>query len=211
MVRTAKEVPNIDPFLTSLWPTQRKAGEQRHFLGLNEPDVASQANLTVEEALQIWSEHVVPARAKFKFRLGGPAVSSSPEGRGWLRGFWEQLGGEGRGKIAFLPVHWYGSEVGELERYLREVHAEFGKPLWVTEFAFVKMDRTTETKPWEVEGFMMESVALLDGLEFVERYAWFGAMDEPGQWTGRDIALTETLEHGQGALRRLGRMYCDEL
>ena len=208
MLRTVAEIPNLDPFLSSLWPSQRQAGEHRHFLGLNEPDISSQANLTVSEALEIWKEHVVPARAKFKFRLGAPAVSSSPEGRVWLRGFWAGLGEEGQSKIAFLPVHWYGSEVGEMERYLREVYREFGKKVWVTEFACVRMDGRGVT-PGEVEGFMKEGLALLDGLEFVERYAWFGAMDEPGEWTGREIALSETLGHGQGTLRRVGRMYCE--
>jgi hypothetical protein len=211
MVRTATEVPNIDPFLSSLWPLPRRAGELRHFLGLNEPDVSSQANLTVEKVLQIWRENVIPARSKFKFRLGAPAVSSSPEGREWLQGFWAGLSAEERGKIAFLPVHWYGSSITELESYLRSMHAEFRKPLWVTEYAFVHMDRSLPTKPWEVEGFLMESCVLLDRLDFVERYAWFGAMDEPGEWTGREIALSETLGFGQGVLRRVGRMYCDEL
>lgn len=150
----------------------------------------------------------MPARSKFKFRLGAPAVSSGPEGRVWLRAFFEQLGEEGRGKIGFLPVHWYGSDVDELERYLRDVHEEFKKPLWVTEYACVRMDGE-KTTPGEVEGFMMESIVLLDGLDFVERYAWFGAMDDPGEWTGKEIALTETLGHGQGALRRVGRMYCE--
>lgn len=208
MVRTAKEVPNIDPFLSSLWPAQRKAGEHRHFLGLNEPDVGSQANLSVGDALEIWKQHVVPARSKFKFRLGAPAVSSAPEGRVWLREFFKELGEEGKGKIAFLPVHWYGSDVGELEQYLKDVYAEFGKPLWVTEYACVRMDGRKAT-PGEVEEFMKESLALLDGLDFVERYAWFGAMDEPGEWTGKEIALSETLGHGQGTLRRVGRMYCE--
>lgn len=208
MVRTAKEVANIDPFLASLWPSQRKAGEQRHFLGLNEPDIASQANLSVTDALDIWSKHVVPARSKFKFRLGAPAVSSAPEGRTWLREFFERLGDAGRGKVAFLPVHWYGNDVVEFERYLRDVYAEFRKPLWITEYACVRMDGRKATAG-EVEGFMKESAALLEGLDFVERYAWFGAMDDPGEWTGKEIALTETIGHGQGSLRRLGKMYCE--
>lgn len=207
MVRTAKEVANIDPFLTGLWGAdQKKAGDQRHFLGFNEPDIPSQANLSVAEVIDLWHKHVVPARQKFKFRLGAPAVSSAPEGRIWLRGFFDALG-EDKSKIAFLPLHWYGRDVGELEAYLRGMHEEFGKPLWVTEFACVRMDGQRANAE-EVEGFMNASLVTLDNLEIVERYAWFGAMDDPGEWTGNEIALTET-KGGKGSLKRLGRMYCE--
>jgi hypothetical protein len=208
MVRTAKEVDNIDPFLTGLWGNgQKKAGEQRHFLGFNEPDIGSQANLKVDEVLELWTKHVVPARQKFKFRLGAPAVSSAPEGRVWLRGFFDAQGEEGRAKIAFLPVHWYGRDVPELETYLRSMHEEFGKSLWVTEYACVRMDGQRASGD-EVEAFMKASLSLLESLDFVEKYAWFGAMDEPGEWTGKEIALTET-NGGKGSLRRLGRLYCE--
>ena len=207
MVRTAKEVENIDSFLASLWPDQRKAGEHRHFLGLNEPDIASQANLSVKDALEIWNKHVVPARSKFKFRLGAPAVSSAPEGRVWLRQFFDQLEGDGMAKLAFLPVHWYGTNAAEFKQYLRSMHDEFRRPLWVTEFACVRMDGQSASSV-EIEAFLTESMALLDGLDFVERYAWFGAMDEPGEWTGKEIALTET-SGGKSKLRSVGKMYCE--
>lgn len=211
MLRTAKELPNLDPFLSSLWPFPRAAGENRHFLTLNEPDIPSQANLSPEQALEIFRTNILPARSKFKFRLGAPAVSSSPEGLSWLREFWGGLTEQERGKIAFLPLHWYGTSLPELTSYLHTLHAEFRLPLWVTEYAYVHMDRSQSTTPWEVEGFLAESCKLLDGLGFVERYAWFGAMDEPGEWTGREIALSETMGHGEGTLRRLGRMYCEGL
>ena len=207
MVRTAKEVENIDGFLGSLWPDRRKAGEQRHFLGLNEPDVASQANSSVDEALELWKEDVIPARSKYKFRLGAPAVSSAPEGRVWLRQFLKRLESDGKAKIAFLPLHWYGTDVAEFELYLRSMHDEFRKPLWVTEFACVGMDGRRASAE-EVEVFLTQSVILLDGLDFVERYAWFGAMDHPGEWTGKEIALTET-NGGKGNMTELGRVYSE--
>src|ERR1700761_8783476 len=75
-VRTAKEAGQIDQFLGGLWPRPKIEGEERHFLGFNEPDIKSQANMDIDAALKLWKMHVEPAKGKFGFRLGSPSVSS---------------------------------------------------------------------------------------------------------------------------------------
>ena len=56
-------------------------------------------------------------------------------------------------------------------------------PIWVTEWADINYDVSPATVPaqnTQVQ-FMQEAVAMLDGLEYVERYAWFALPENANQ------------------------------
>lgn len=144
-------------------------------LGFNEPDLAEQADMSVDEALSLW-----PQLESTGMRLGAPAVAfGGDQPGGWLDQF--MAGAAERGyRVDFIPLHWYGSDfsdaaTGHLESYLRAVHERYGKPVWLTEFALIDFSGGTPRYPTEAEqvAFINNATAMLAELSYVERYAWF--------------------------------------
>lgn len=144
-------------------------------LGFNEPDMPGQANMSVERALDLW-----PRLQGTGLRLGAPAVAYGGDvAGGWLDRF--MAGARARNlRVDFIPIHWYGQDfssaaTGHLEGYLRNVHARYGKPIWLTEYALIDWRSGRAVYPTEQQqnAFITASTRMLDGLSFVERYAWF--------------------------------------
>ena len=143
-------------------------------LGFNEPDREKQANMTVEEALQIW-----PRLEATGMRLGSPA----PAGGGarpdsWLDRF--MAGAKEKGcRVDFVCLHWYGGNydpeaaTNSLKEYLTAVHERYQKPVWLTEFALSKFKDGAPATVGEQQAFIAKALPMLDELPFVERYSWF--------------------------------------
>jgi hypothetical protein len=119
----------------------------RNLLGFNEPDQKSQANLSVDKALDLW-----PILMETGLRLGSPGCVH-PD-REWMKEFME--GVEKRKlRVDFICVHSYGGPNADaLDAKSAETHRH---------------------RPDKVLGFMDEVLPRLDQLDFVERYAWFPA------------------------------------
>ncbi|MEE1940994.1 glycosyl hydrolase [Streptomyces sp. TRM 70361] len=158
----------------------RAAREGTHLLGFNEPDSPAQAGMSPEQALDLW-----PRLERTGLRLGAPAVATGAEvPGGWLDRF--MTGAAERGlRVDFIPLHWYGADfgpaaVGQLRDYLQAVHDRYGKPVWLTEYALIDFSRETPRYPSEQEqtAFIASSTEMLEGLDFVERYAWFALSTE---------------------------------
>ncbi|WP_228473786.1 glycoside hydrolase family protein, partial [Streptomyces calidiresistens] len=157
-----------------------------YLLGFNEPDLGEQANMGVEEALDLWPHLEATGNI-----LGSPAVAyggDTPDG--WLDRF--MRGAEARGlRVDFIALHWYGSDfrteaaVEHLRSYLTAVHERYGKPIWLTEYALIDFSHGTRY-PSEAEqaAFVTASTRMLESLPFLERYAWFGlGTEEEGPGT----------------------------
>ncbi|MEY9913403.1 RNA polymerase sigma factor (sigma-70 family) [Catenulispora sp. MAP12-49] len=145
-------------------------------LGFNEPDMGSQSNMTVEQALDLW-----PGLQATGLRLGSPAVAAgAATPGGWLDRF--MAGAAARGyRVDFITVHWYGSDfrtgpaVDQLRSYLQAIHDRYHLPIWVTEYALISFSGGTQyPAPNQQAAFVTASAAMLDSLPYVERYAWFG-------------------------------------
>lgn len=61
--------------------------------------------------------------------------------------------------------------------YLEDFHANFSKPLWVTEWACQNYNGPDQCSQDDVILFLNKTQAFMDSSDFVERYAWFGAME----------------------------------
>ncbi|MEU2422701.1 glycosyl hydrolase [Streptomyces sp. NPDC007851] len=149
--------------------------EGTELLGFNEPDLAGQADMTPEQALDLW-----PRLESTGLRLGAPAVSSGADTPGgWLDRFMQ--GAEQRGlRVDFIPLHWYGADfgpnaVGQLHDYLQRVHDLYHKPIWLTEYGLIDFSQGSPRYPGQQEetDFIKSSTPMLDGLDYLERYAWF--------------------------------------
>ncbi|MDR7278483.1 sigma-70 family RNA polymerase sigma factor [Catenuloplanes atrovinosus] len=143
-------------------------------LGFNEPDLGEQANMTVEQALELW-----PQLQATGMRLGSPAVAYGGDtAGGWLDRF--MAGAKAKGyRVDFIALHWYGSDfspaaVGHLEGYIKAVHDRYKLPIWVTEYGLINFAGSPKFPSGAQQAaFIDGSTAMMEGLPYVERYAWF--------------------------------------
>lgn len=158
----------------------------RELLGFNEPDMAAQSNMSVEQALALW-----PKLTATGLRLGSPGVAyGGATPGGWLDRF--MAGAARRGyRVDFIALHWYGSDfttanaVSQLRSYLQAVHDRYHKPIWLTEYALIRFGGGPKFPSQQAQAdFVRASAAMLDGLPYVERYAWFALPATPGSGTG---------------------------
>jgi len=166
----------------NLAEVEREGGD---LLGFNEPDSSSQANMTPQQALDLW-----PKLMATGLTLGSPAVAvNAATPGGWLDQFMQ--GAKTRGyRVDFITVHWYGSDfvtsdaVSQLETYIQAIHARYDLPIWLTEYALISFSGSTPTYPSEQQqaAFVTASTSMLQGLSYVQRYSWFGfPATTPGQ------------------------------
>jgi RNA polymerase sigma factor (sigma-70 family) len=149
-------------------------GEGSTLLGFNEPDLASQSNMTVAQALSLW-----PQLEATGMTLGSPAVSANGATPGsWLDQF--MSGAAARGdRVDFITLHWYGSDfstgpaVSQLESYLQAVYDRYHKPIWLTEFGLANFGTGEFPTGAQQAAFVTAATTMLDGLPYVQRYAWF--------------------------------------
>jgi hypothetical protein len=151
-----------------------KAQGGRALLGFNEPDFASQSNLTVAQALDLWPQLMATG-----MRLGSPAPAfGADRAGGWFDQF---MGGvRARGyRVDFIALHWYGADfgpaaAGQLRGYLQATHDRYHLPIWLTEYALINFGGSPKFPTQEQQAqFVRSSTAMLQGLSYVERYAWF--------------------------------------
>ena len=180
-------------FVPMIWgPTEvtpeklSQAKSEGHILlGFNEPDNTSQADMSVEQALDLWPQLMATGMA-----LGSPAVTSgAATPGGWLDQF--MAGAKARGyRVNFIAVHWYGSSfdtptaVQQLQSYLQSVYDRYHLPIWLTEFALVNFEGSTPVYPTPAQqaSFLAAATSMLAGQSYVHRYAWFAlpASDQSG-------------------------------
>lgn len=170
--------------------TTRVAEAERHgpdLLTFNEPDLSSQANLTVAEALALW-----PRLEATHLALASPAVAYGADRvGGWLDRF---MRGAARRhyRVNFIALHWYGADfrtsdaVGELRAYLTAVHERYPSlKIWLTEYSLINFDGAPRyPTDSEQATFISASVAMLDSLRFVARFAWFALPSSGAPGTG---------------------------
>jgi hypothetical protein len=140
-------------------------------LGFNEPDWPDQANMSPSYAAQKWKEIMNPKPSK----MVSPATTGGDSGIEWMRQFMASCAGGC--KLDAMAVHWYGTTAADFIAYITKVHNEFGLPIWVTEFACHDFSNgSSDCSQDQVYAFISEAIPTLKGLDWVQRYAYFGAM-----------------------------------
>jgi hypothetical protein len=178
----------------------------KYLLGFNEPNFKTQANLTAQQAAADWPTVEAKAAA-----LGIPIVSPGVNFCGsasnssqcsdpavtdpytYLKDFFAACQGC---RVDYIAVHNYNCDLPALRAYL-EGNADaggglagfeqFGKPLWLTEFACDTSHSVADQK-----AYMQAAVPYLESNPNVFRYAWFSAKPIPNaQLTNSDGTLTD--------------------
>jgi hypothetical protein len=177
----------------------------KYMLVMNEPNLTSQANLTPQQAAQIWSGYEAIA-AETGVKIVGPAITW-----GTMPGYQDPISGldafctayqtanNGRSpQIDYLAFHWYDYGLSnQLDRL-----GKYNKSVWVTEFAnwHNQNDGAQITTLAEQEAQMTDMVATCESRVDVFRYAWFTGRVNP------DPHFTSLLS-ADGVLTGLGKTY----
>ncbi|MGI5186049.1 glycosyl hydrolase [Dactylosporangium sp. CA-152071] len=175
-------MPAAAEFVPMIWgaanvtdATLAKAkSEGKVLLGFNEPDLAGQANMTVEQALSLW-----PRLESTGMRLGSPAVAyggNTPGG--WLDRFMTGARQQNR-RVDFITLHWYGSDfsdaaAGQFAGYLQAVYDRYRLPIWVTEYGLMNFSGTPKfPNTAQITAFITATTTRMQATSYIERYAWF--------------------------------------
>jgi len=164
---------STDPNHATGWKEKAEAAiaaGATHILGFNEPDLATQANLSPEAAAGAWRDLIQPFAGRVK--LVSPAITNGPPpamGTGWMDAFLAACTGC---TIDAIAMHAYDSatNVAYFQSYIPEVAKKYGKPVWVTEFA------GSGTEQQQVD-FINTMIPFLDKEPSVERYAYFATLE----------------------------------
>ncbi|WP_211359543.1 glycosyl hydrolase [Actinocorallia herbida] len=179
-------VPMIHRAATIGDVAKAKKAKSKYLLGFNEPDLGAQANMPVEQALDLWPRLVSTGKT-----LGSPAVATNgATAGGWLDRFMK--GAKSRGMpVHFVTLHWYGADfraqpaATQLRDYLRAVHKRYNKPIWLTEFALTDFTQGAPRypSPKQQAAFLKAATKMLAKEKYIKRYAWF-AMPTTQSQTG---------------------------
>ena len=174
-----------------------------HLLGFNEPDEPNQADMTVEEAIELW-----PQLMETGLRLGSPAATQYTNSKGngprWLKDFMGNVTKLGY-RVDFICIHYYMHNTGsyttinDLKAFLENIESSYpGYKVWLTEFN----NSTGDTN--ENIGYFKKAYNLIttDFIDLVERYSWFTNRWSEG--TNQDTFLNDM---NTGELTQLGKVY----
>lgn len=152
----------------------KEDGQIKYVLGFNEPDLAAESNMTVEQALALW-----PRLEEIGVPLVSPATAypSLTEGS-WMTRFMDGVEAQGL-RVDHIAIHLYvGSDPATYLSAIKAVYEKYQKPIWITEFA-VRDDNTggditkNRFSPLDILSFMQKLLPELEKLDYVYRYAWF--------------------------------------
>ena len=163
-------------------------GGSGHLLGFNEPDIPSQAALSVSQAVAGYRKYMKPFIGRAS--IGTPAVTNG--GYNWLSQFLDQCNDCG---IDFIAAHWYNDQslFDDFKNWVNKLCTlGKGKQVWITEVRFSQTPNIlvhhaevlTNQKQFQAYGtidqqsaFLKKAIPFLDNNSCVFRYAYFGAAD----------------------------------
>jgi len=187
-----------------------------HLLSFNEPDGTTSSggsSISPEDAARAYINYVVPFRDGSKgsrnWKISHPSTTGSGNGLEWLRRFNSScydIDPENGCPTDFIAAHWYGdfgglaSWLGTLDEFYNTNSTnDSNLKIWITEMGLPQQSADATV------GMMNQTLPYLDQLDYVERYAWFGAFrtDDANEWTGDGVALFDD----DGGLTELGALY----
>lgn len=158
--------------LPEYYPGWHTTSKPVSLLGYNEPEQASQGNISMADAIALW-----PLLEQSDLPLVSP-VPVNPF-NGWLADFYSQAGARGY-RIDYTAVHWYGSpNAGSLISTLQSVYDTWGRPVWLTEFSTVDWGGTATWTEEDNYRFISEFLWRAEDLPWLKRYAIFSFSGTP--------------------------------
>ena len=165
----------------------------------NEPDNASQANMSVASAIQGYGLTSVAARLLGFNNLISPACAD--DGDTWM---WQFMNAMNASNLlcSAVAIHCYDSTSSQFISYVDGIHNDFGYNVYITEFAPTDWQNPTKITVADCQTFMSNAIPALKSRSYVLGYSWYAA-DQPGTNT----LGTAALFNANGTLTTLGAQY----
>ncbi|KAI4524165.1 fungal hydrophobin [Schizophyllum commune Loenen D] len=160
---------NVDEFEQNV-----KQGYADWILGMNEPNEVGQSNMSPEEAVKLWQEHIQPKK-DLGYKLVSPATSGNPAGKEWMQKFYDQCQGC---TFDAQAVHWYDIDAQNFIDYVNDYHDRFGYPVFVTEFADQNFNGGAQASMDDIWAFKAAVTPFLENTDWVLGYFPFGFMHD---------------------------------
>jgi hypothetical protein len=173
----------VPEFWDGSWLT-KISGASPWVFTFNEPDIATQSNMTVAQALADWPTVVADADGKL---IGAPDISGNliPGGGPWLSSFMSSANAAGD-KVDFIVIHDYpmgvgtetADQVSTFESYATSVHAAYPSyPIVINEFALVNRNTWDPTglTPDAQAAFINQVVPWMETQSWIIGYSWYAA------------------------------------
>jgi O-glycosyl hydrolase len=151
-------------------------GYAKYALGFNEPNQQGQSDMSPQRGAQLWKQYLEPLAGQ-GYTLISPATTNAPSGKKWMQDFFGQCGGC---TVSIVAVHWYGTKADEMIAYLKDIHATFGRPIWVTEYACQDFGGGPQANSGQVWAFHQQVKKFMDDTEWIKAYFAFGFMHNMG-------------------------------
>lgn len=171
-------------------------------LGFNEPDGTTQATMSAAQAAALYLSDFTPLRKTGQIAyLGTPSITNGASGITWLTEFMSACADC---EIDFVSAHWYGPDLALFQSQISTIHTTFNLPVWVTEMACTNWVAATNPTASEISAFMTSSIQWMEDQSWLEKYAWFGALEITDTTLGADNML---ITSDGTALSSLGELY----
>lgn len=196
--------------------------QTEYILTFNEPELEGQANISPTEAAEIWAD-IEAIAAAYNVEIVAPCTTSG-HGVAWYDE-WSTACNSLYGReceYEYTCIHMYyqpytadtsetcdssdhdwaciqpGSEQGPIraEKKIEEWVANWGKPIWVTEYACAPWGSDNGCSPQEQIDIMNQLTPFLEESPDVFRYAWFGLYGGEGE--GGGVGEREGLDKWDG-------------
>ena len=151
--------------------------------------------MSVATALSLWPQIQSVAKAHHML-IGAPSAVNFAAG-GWLDQFLQGARAKGY-EVDFICLHPYvgdatvAAATTDLQNKLVAAHNQFGLPIWVTEYAMADWSRSGDPYFGQATeaSFATSSVNMMNGLSYVQRYAWLAAIPSIGGYTDTATCTT---------------------
>jgi hypothetical protein len=155
-------------------------GFVKRLLAFHAPDSASQSNMTVSRALELW-----PALESLDIPLISPACTN-PFGE-WLEGFMAGAASQCR-RVDWVSVRWSGApDFATFKSNLVSLHEKFKKPLLLTG---MEPATTDDIDSSTVLAFMKQALPWMESTDYIRGYVWMAKVNTAGALFNADHSLT---------------------
>ncbi|KAI9466774.1 glycosyl hydrolase catalytic core-domain-containing protein [Lactarius psammicola] len=183
-----------------------KAGYAKRVFTFNEPELSSQSNIGVDEAVQLYKQYVNPLQ-HLGYELISPACTNSPAGFAWIQSFVTKCIQQGC-KIDGVATHFYAISADQFIEFMENFIKAFkGYPIWVTEYA--AQDYSGKNQQLDLNGirtFLQRTTDYMQGKSEIRAYFYFGAMT-PAELGQNHVNGLNSLMTDNHTPNELGKMY----
>lgn len=148
------------------WPRYHRTAKKVFAMTYNEPDNSTQANITVDRAIETW-----PRFEESRMPLVSPGMTH-PTGS-WSQSFMSQAASRGY-RVDYFAGHWYANPNADaFMSMLQGWSNTFGKPIWLTEWSNVDWSGGGGWTYQDCFNFFAEVLYRMEQAPHVRRYSAF--------------------------------------